>query len=269
MNSSHNISLSELCALIGGALEAELAPTYWVRAEISDIKVNNHAYIELVEKSAGDGILSAKLRATCWANTYNLISGYFFAQTQQHLQKGMQVLVEVEPAFHAVYGLSVNICNIDPQYTLGDLARSRQAAIDLLRAEGVFDMQKQLPLPSVIRSVAVISSPSAAGYQDFCHQIENSSRSLPMRLELFSAVMQGDGAESSIKEALMHVAERSDEFDVAVIIRGGGAATDMSCFDSYILAGICAQFPIPVITGIGHTRDVSVTDMVAHLSLKY
>ena len=117
-------------------------------------------------------------------------------------------------------------------------------------------------------SSAVISSPSAAGYQDFCHQIENSSRSLPMRLELFSAVMQGDGAESSIKEALMHVAERSDEFDVAVIIRGGGAATDMSCFDSYILAGICAQFPIPVITGIGHTRDVSVTDMVAHLSLK-
>lgn len=268
MNSIRNISLSQLCGIISDALYSQLSSTYWVRAEISELRVNNHAYFELVEKSSDTGLFSAKVRATCWANTYNLLSEYFYVQTGQNLKVGMQVLVEVEVVYHAVYGLSLNICNIDPQYTLGDLARARQATIEHLKNDGVFDMQQSLSLPSVIKNIAVVSSASAAGYQDFCHQIDNNPSRLPFRYTLFPAIMQGDGAEQSIISAMQLIFDKAGEFDAVVIIRGGGAATDMSCFDSYPLASVCAQFPLPVITGIGHTRDVSVVDMVAYKSLK-
>ena len=180
----------------------------------------------------------------------------------------MQVLVEVSVEFHPVYGLSLNIQNIDPSFTLGDMARQRQLTLQQLEKDGVLDMNKSLALPAVIRRVAVISAEGAAGYGDFCHQLINNAYHLRFSTELFPAVMQGDQAVRSILSALDAVAENADDFDCVAIIRGGGATTDLTCFDSYDLASHCAQFPLPVLSGIGHTRDVSVVDMVVFQALK-
>lgn len=258
-------SLSELSEQIQQALQYNLEPTYWVCAEISSLSERGHCYMELVEK--GDrGILSAKARATCWQSLWKQISAYFLAETGQPVQVGMQILVEVEVSFHPVYGLSLNIVDIDPKYTMGDLARQRQQTINQLDGEGLLDRQQQLVLPRLIRRIAVVSSDTAAGYQDFIHQLGQDGYALSAAL--FPAVMQGDGAESSILAALDAIGRVMDDFDVVVIIRGGGATTDLSCFDSYALCRACALFPLPVITGIGHTRDVSILDMVAFSALK-
>ena len=239
--------------------------TYWVRAEISSIsEKGGHCYLDLVEK-AETGLLAAKLRATCWANTYSLLKPYFEEETGSRLQAGMQVLVEIEISFHAVYGLSANILNIDPKYTIGDLARQRQETIARLQKEGVMDMNKTLALPTIVRRIAVISAESAAGYGDFCHQLQGNYR---FETTLFPAIMQGEHAAKSIIATLDSIASQEEDFDAVVIIRGGGATTDLSCFDDYNLCNHCAQFPLPVITGIGHTRDISVIDLVAFEALK-
>lgn len=257
-------SLSEICGFIEDIIAME-TETYWVRAEIASIsEKGGHCYLELVEK-AETGLLAAKLRATCWANTYTLLKPYFEEETGSRLQAGMQVLVEIEIAFHAVYGLSANILNIDPKYTVGDLARQRQETIAKLQKEGVMDMNKALVLPTIVRRIAVISAESAAGYGDFCHQLQGNYH---FETTLFPAIMQGEHAAKSIIAALDSIAAQEEEFDAVVIIRGGGATTDLSCFDDYNLCNHCAQFPLPVITGIGHTRDVSVIDMVAFEALK-
>ena len=275
------LTLTELCSLIGEALEDSLAPSYWVQAEISSLSERGgHLYLELVDTppSGGRGTFSggrgatAKMRATCWAGTKELLMAYFESETGQTLQAGMTVLVEVEVQWHAVYGLSLSIIGIDPAYTIGAIARQRQQTIAQLKADGLWDAQQLLTLPTLIRRIAVVSSPSAAGYEDFKHQLESS----PFRFEttLFGATMQGEGAANSILAALEEIAmvngkcPNGTSFDAVVIIRGGGATSDLSCFDQYTLCAVCAQFELPVISGIGHTRDISVLDMVAHEALK-
>lgn len=260
-------SLLELCDWLGEVVETELPDRYWVRAEIASMSVRGHCYMELVEK-AENGILAAKVRATCWSNVYSLLSAYFAQETGQVLHAGLQVLLEVSVEFHAVYGLSLNIVNIDPTYTLGDLAKQRQATIRQLTEDGVMELQQALEVPSLVRRIAVVSSADAAGYGDFCDQLQHNRFGYAFHTQLYPAVMQGDTAARSIIQALGAIAAQEEEWDVVVIIRGGGATTDLSCFDDYMLASHCAQFPLPIIAGIGHTRDVSVVDMVVHSSVK-
>ena len=261
-------SLSELCAEIQEVVENDLLERYWVRAEIASLSARGHCYMELVEK-AENNTLAAKLRATCWNNVYSLLSAYFIQETGQALRVGMQVLVEVSVGFHPVYGLSLNIWNIDPTYTQGDLAKQRQATIRRLTEDGVMELQQSLEIPTLVRKVAVISAADAAGYGDFCDQLENNRFGFRFELSLFAATMQGDHAPRSIIQALGKIAsEEEEKWDMVVIIRGGGATTDLGCFDDYELASHCAQFPLPILSGIGHTRDMSIVDMVAHTSVK-
>lgn len=261
------LTLTELCALIGEALDDSLESSYWVKAEISSLSERGgHMYLELIDSpplgGAGGGL--AKMRATCWAGTREMLMAYFLSETGQTLQPGMAVLVEAQIQFHAVYGLSLSIVGIDPRYTLGDIARQRQQTIAQLQADGLLDAQQLLPLPTLIRRIAVISSPQAAGYEDFKHQL--SSSPYPFETTLFAATMQGDAAARSILAALDEITNHQS--DVVVIIRGGGATADLSCFDRYELCAVCAQYELPVLTGIGHTRDVSILDLVAHEALK-
>ena len=260
-------TLSELCSCIDEALSMELNDTYWVRAEIASLTERGHCYMELVEKAKNNAI-AAKLRATCWQHVYHLLSAYFANETGQTLAVGMQVLLQVEVSFHAVYGLSLNVVGIDPTFTLGDLARQRQLTIQRLQEDGVMDLQRSLPLPLLPRCVAVISAADAAGYGDFCHQLQSNSGGFRFRTQLFPAVMQGEQSPASIIAALQQIAATADLYDLVVIVRGGGATTDLRNFDDYSLAFHCANFPLPIIVGIGHTRDVSVVDMVVHTSVK-
>ena len=260
-------SLKELCDWIEEVVENDLPERYWVRAEIASMSVRGHCYMELVEKGE-NGILSAKVRATCWNNVYALLSAYFAQEAGESLHVGLQVLLEVSVEFHAVYGLSLNIWNIDPTYTLGDLAKQRQATLQQLTEDGVMELQKGLELPSLVRRIAVISSADAAGYGDFCDQLKNNRFGFSFQTQLYPAVMQGDTAPKSIIQALHSIAEQEEEWDVVVVIRGGGANTDLRCFDDYNLASHCAQFPLPIIAGIGHTRDISIVDMVVKISVK-
>lgn len=260
-------SLSELCQNIEEVLAEEFASTYWVRAEVASLSVRGHCYMELVEKASTKNI-AAKVRATCWQQMYGILSPYFEAETGQKLSVGMQVLLEVEVSFHAVYGLSLNIVGIDPTFTLGDMALQRQETIQRLKDDGVMDMQSSLEIPSLPRRIAVISSADAAGYGDFCHQLENNSGGFQFRTQLFAAIMQGEQSVKSIIQSLQQIADEIDKWDIVVIVRGGGASTDLRNFDDYELASHCAQFPLPIIAGIGHTRDISIVDMVVHSSVK-
>ena len=260
-------SLKELCEWIQDVMESDLPDRYWVRAEIASMSVRGHCYMELIEK-AYNGILAAKVRATCWSNMYGLLSAYFTQETGESLHVGLQVLLEVSVEFHSVYGLSLNVWNIDPTYTIGDLAKQRQATINKLQLDGVMELQQALELPSLVRRIAVVSSSEAAGYGDFCDQLKNNRFGFDFQVQLYSAVMQGDTASRSIINALSAIAGQEEEWDVVVIIRGGGASTDLSCFDDYELASHCAQFPLPIVAGVGHTRDVSVVDMVVYSSVK-
>ena len=260
-------SLKELCERIQDVMESDLPDRYWVRAEIASMSVRGHCYMELIEK-ADNGILAAKVRATCWSNMYGLLSAYFTQETGESLHVGLQVLLEVSVEFHSVYGLSLNVWNIDPTYTIGDLAKQRQATINKLQLDGVMELQQALELPSLVRRIAVVSSSEAAGYGDFCDQLKNNRFGFDFQVQLYSAVMQGDTASRSIINALSAIAGQEEEWDVVVIIRGGGESTDLSCFDDYELASHCAQFPLPIVAGVGHTRDVSVVDMVVYSSVK-
>lgn len=260
-------SLSELCTEIQEVVENDLLERYWVRAEIASLSARGHCYMELVEK-AENNTLAAKVRATCWNNVYSLLSAYFIQETGQALRVGMQVLVEVSVDFHPVYGLSLNIWNIDPTYTQGDLAKQRQATIRRLTEDGVMELQQSLEIPTLVRKVAVISAADAAGYGDFCDQLKNNRFGFRFELSLFAATMQGDHAPRSIIQALGKIASEEEKWDIVVIIRGGGATTDLGCFDDYELASHCAQFPLPILSGIGHTRDMSIVDMVTHTSVK-
>ena len=266
MNST---SLSELTNKIQSVIRQNFTDAIWVRAEISELRENGgHCYLELIEKDSETDNILAKTRATCWANVYRMLKPYFESNTGETLRAGLNVLVAVTVEFNGVYGFSLNIRDIDPTYTIGELAARRMQIIQKLREEGIDDMNKQLPFPTLPQRIAIISSETAAGYGDFCNQLNSDTSHFAFYPRLFPAIMQGNMAETSIIGALEKIYKHVELFDVVVIIRGGGATTDLSCFDSYNLAINCAQFPLPIIAGIGHQRDVSILDMVAHTSVK-
>lgn len=264
------LTLSELNALIKESLEIAFPEQLWVIAEIGELKVNRagHCYIELVEKDEASDKILARSRATIWSWQFRFIQPYFETTTGQSLQAGLKVLVAISVEFHEVYGMSLNIKDIDPNYTLGDMARKRQEVINRLTDEGVFDMNKEIPLTDIPSRVAIISSPTAAGYEDFMNQLQNNEEGYVFYTKLFEATMQGTEATRSIIMALDQIYQVEDFFNCVVIIRGGGSQLDLSCFDDYDLALNITQFPIPVLTGIGHEKDESIADMVAHTRLK-
>lgn len=262
------IALSELQGKIRSAIEQHAGGAQWVVAEISECKVNysGHCYLELVERQSDGKAPMAQARAVIWSSSYKMISGYFRFQTGIDIAAGMKVLIKCTVSYHSVYGLSLVISDIDPAYTLGETERLRRQTISQLQEEGVFDMNRDFELPDVMQRLAVISSPKAAGYQDFMRELLSSPYQFDV--QLFAAVMQGDAAEASVVDALDAVAARGDDFEAVILIRGGGSTSDLGCFDNYRLSAYIAQFPLPVVTGIGHDKDVSVADMVAHTSLK-
>ena len=262
------LTLYELNGMVRETLELTLNDAYWVQAEIAELRVNRHCYMELVQKEVQGGGIVAKARAQVWANRWAIIKPMFEQMTGQTLAAGMQVLLKVEVTFHEQYGYSLNVTDLDPTYTLGDIARHRQEILRQLAEEGIETMHKELPLPRLLQRIAVISSASAAGYGDFCNQLKDNQRGLAFETELFQAVMQGNEVENSVVAALNRIAERVDEWDVVVIIRGGGATSDLQGFDSLLLAENVAQFPLPIITGIGHERDDTVIDLIAHTRVK-
>ena len=263
------LTLYELNNLVRGVLEQTLPDTYWIKAELSELNERHgHCFLELVQKDEGSDSLVAKARGQIWASRWAMLRTYFSHTTGQPLQAGMQVLLEVSVTFHELYGYSLNVVDIDPTYTMGDIARRRQEILHKLREEGVDMMNKELPLPMLLKRIAVISSPTAAGYGDFCDQLQGNKYRLAFDVKLFPAIMQGDATESSIISALEQIAVEETDWDVVVIIRGGGAATDLSGFDTLRLAEHVAQFPLPVITGIGHERDDTVIDMISHTRVK-
>ncbi|MCF8359620.1 MAG: exodeoxyribonuclease VII large subunit [Prolixibacteraceae bacterium] len=264
------LTLSELNLLIKDSLETAFPEQLWVVAEIAEMKINRtgHCYLELVEKNSETDAILARARATIWMWQFRFIQPYFETTTGQPLTNGLKVLVAVTVEFHEVYGLSLNIKDIDPAYTLGDLARKRNEVIARLTEEGIIDMNREIPLPDIPSRIAIISSPTAAGYEDFMNQLENNASGYSFYTKLFQATMQGADAPRSIIMALDEVFEMADRFDVLVIIRGGGSQIDLGCFDDYELAMHVAQFPLPVLTGIGHEKDETVTDIVAHTKLK-
>jgi exodeoxyribonuclease VII large subunit len=264
-----SLSLSELLKYVQEVLTQNYERSFWIRAEIGELHENGaHCYMELIEKDEDSDALLAKIRATCWASTYRMLKPYFENATGETLRAGLSVLVSVSVDFHALYGISLNVKDIDPVFTIGDLAARRLQIIRRLEEEGIADMNKELPFSQLPQRLAVISSATAAGYGDFCHQLEGNERGFKFYPVLFPAVVQGEAAVPSIIAALDKIFENQELFDAVVIIRGGGAATDLACFDSYDLALNCAQFPLPILTGIGHQRDVSIVDMVANRSLK-
>lgn len=270
-------SLLELNSLVREAIENALPMEYWVEAELSECRESRgHCYMELIQKDELSATPIAKAQAKCWANKWLTIRPHFERTTGQPLHIGMKVLLKVYPQFHEAYGFSWIVTDIDPTYTLGDMARKRQEIIQKLKAEGVFDLQKELQLPVFCQHIAVISSQTAAGYGDFCNQLADNPYSFKFETQLFPAIMQGESIGQSIIAALERIYQMQTEdlelrtslFDCVVIIRGGGATSDMSGFDTLALAENVANFPIPIITGIGHDRDESVLDMVSHTRVK-
>lgn len=264
------LSLYELNALVKRSINACMPDTYWVQAELSDVRSNysGHCYLEFVQKEPRGNNLIAKARGTIWNNVYRLLKPYFEEETGQAFVAGIKVMVNVSVEFHELYGYSLTVQDIDPTYTLGDMARRRREILKQLEEEGVLTLNKELELPLLTRRIAVISSATAAGYGDFCNQLEHNPYGFIFYPRLFPAIMQGDRVEQSIIAALDAINVRRDDWDVVVIIRGGGATSDLSGFDTYDLAANCAQFPLPIITGIGHERDDTVLDSVSHTRVK-
>lgn len=268
MASKRTFTLLELNHMVRETIERQMDGKYWVEAELSDLHDRNHCYMELVENDPFGPTPLAKARAVCWANRWTALRSKFERQTQQQLRPGIKVRIMVTPTFHEAYGFAYQVSDIDPDYTLGDIVRKRMEIIRQLKESGIFDLQRELVLPRFAQRIAVVSSAQAAGYGDFCHQIDDNSYGLSFSHELFAAIMQGEQVEQSVIAALDRINARIDEFDVVVIIRGGGATTDMSGFDTLALAENVANFPLPIITGIGHDRDECILDMVSYMRVK-
>ena len=293
-----SLSLYQLNQLIKESLRQVIPTTIWLRAEIHNITTNysGHCYLDLIEKGENNDQIIAKQRATIWASTYRLLAHKFYSATGGTLQAGMNILVEVSVEFHELYGMSLNVRDIDPTYTLGELQRRRLEVIQRLKKRGLIDKNRQLPMPRLIKRIAIISSPIAAGYSDFIHQLNHNPHGFTYQTTLFPAIMQGPQTEESILSALVSIESQNSgcpilspcfrgtseaegvlhssfltphsSFDIVVIIRGGGATSDLQAFDSELLAERCANFPLPIITGIGHLRDETILDLVAHKNLK-
>ena len=264
----HNLTLLDLQRMVRHTLESRFNEPLWISAEISELKVNRsgHCYLNLVEKGATDGAPRAEARAVIWRSAYTPMVSMFEAATGATLRAGLRVLVRVMVSYHEIYGFSLQIIDLDPRYTLGEVERRRRETIARLQDEGVWDMNRELELSRPTLRIAIISSDTAAGYQDFMNELRRSI--YRFKTTLFRSLMQGDAAEESIISALHAIAEREEEFDVVAIIRGGGSTSDLALFDSYLIATHVAQFPLPIFSGIGHDKDISVVDMVAHTSLK-
>lgn len=263
------LSLYELNTLVSSVLSLDLPDEYWVEAELSEAReVRGHCYMELVQKDEASNTPIAKASAKCWASRWSILRPMFERVTGQRLHAGMKVMLRVKAQFHAAYGFSWIVSDINPEYTMGDLMRRRQEIIKQLKAEGVFDLQRELTIPAFAQHIAVVSSDGAAGYGDFCRQLAGNAQGYRFTVRLFSATMQGEAVEQSVIAALNRIYEEQDAFDAVVIIRGGGATSDLSGFDTLALAENVANFPLPIITGIGHDRDESILDMVAHTRVK-
>jgi exodeoxyribonuclease VII large subunit len=265
-----SISLFELNNQVKSGIRDLFPGSYWIMGEISEMNVNQsgHCYLELIEKQADSEQIIARAKGTIWAFTFRMLRPYFESVTGQRFSTGIKVMLQVSIEFHEVYGYSLNIKDIEPNFTVGDISRKRQEIIQRLNDEGVFHLNKELDFPLVPQRIAVISSETAAGYGDFVDQMTNNSYGYSLNIKLFQAYMQGDEAEQSIIGALERIFESAGSFDVVVIIRGGGAQADLHCFNSYWLCYHITQFPLPVITGIGHERDETIADLVAHTNLK-
>lgn len=265
-----SVTLYELNSLVRSVLEQTLDDTYWLEAELSEARLasNGHFYVEFVQKDDSGRSFIAKARGTIWARTYNTLAPLFERATGEHLRAGMKVRVQVSVAFHELYGYSLNVVDIDPSYTMGDMARRRREILAQLEADGILHDNQELLLPTPVKHIAVVSSAGAAGYGDFCNQLEHNDYGLFFHTQLFPAVMQGDHVEESVLAALAAIADEAERWDCVVIIRGGGATSDLSDFDSYHLAAAITQMPLPVIVGIGHERDETVLDYVAHTRVK-
>lgn len=265
-----SISLSELSRKIKKSLKQSFPEKFWVVGEISEFRVNTngHVYLELVEKKANSDNISARIKATIWSFTYRMLRPYFEGSTGYMLSSGIKIMVLASLEYHPLYSLSLNITDIDPAYTLGDLAKKKEETIQKLLNEGVLEMNKEISLPQVPQRIAVISSDTAAGYEDFLNSLENNSNNFHFQIHLFPAIMQGEKAAKSIISMLDKIFENEENYDLVVIVRGGGAKLDLECFNDYELALNIAQFPLPVLTGIGHERDDTIADLVAHTRLK-
>lgn len=265
---AESLTLLDLQRMVRMTLEGRFATPLWISAEISELKVNRsgHCYLNLVEKGATDGAPRAEARAVIWRSAYGSVAAKFEEATGAHLTNGIRVLVRVVVTYHEIYGFSLQIIDLDASYTLGEIERRRRETIAQLQSDGVWDMNRELDLPRPTLRIAVVSSATAAGYRDFCNELSRGG--YRYSVTLFESLMQGDMAEMSVVQALGMIAQREDEFDVVAIIRGGGSVSDLALFDSYLIASHVAQFPLPVITGIGHDKDVSVVDMVAHTMCK-
>ncbi|MBO5771938.1 MAG: exodeoxyribonuclease VII large subunit [Alistipes sp.] len=261
------ITLSQLQSRISIVVEDAFDRPIWVVAEIAELKLNRsgHCYLELVEKGEREAIC-ASARGVIWRTGYQSLMRRFEAESGRTLAAGMKILAKIAVSYHPLYGLSLQIVDLDPTYTLGDIEQRKRETIERLQREGVWDMNRTLPLPRVVQRIAIVSSATAAGYRDFMREIEG--RIYRIDTTLFEAVMQGEMAEQSIIEALSTIAERCDDFDAVAIIRGGGSTGDLDCYNGYELASFVAQFPLPILSGIGHDKDVSITDMVAAVPLK-
>ncbi len=264
------LSLFELNQQIKGTLKESFPGSIWIRAEIAELRENKngHCYLDLIEKDEETNQVVARMRAMIWSYTYRMLKPFFETTTGQPFTEGIKVLIQGSVEFQELFGMSFTIRDIDPAYTLGDLEQKRLEVIRKLENEGILEMNKELPLPLVPQKIAIISSPTAAGYGDFIHQLENNAYGIKFYHKLFPAIMQGEKAPNSIAEAFEKIFEYIHFFDVVVLIRGGGASVDLLCFDDYWLCYNITQFPIPVLTGIGHERDRSVADLVAHTNLK-
>lgn len=270
METNNPLGLLALQEQVKKRLEETFFEPVWLQAEISELKQHpsGHCYLTLVEKDPDSNALLAKSSAVVWASSWRMIRPYFETQTGRPLQVGMRVLVRVQVSYSVLYGLSLVIYDIDPSFTVGDLELARQRTIARLEAEGMFGMNAQLALPLLPRRLAVITSETAAGWRDFQRQLSGNEYGFRFLLRLFPALMQGDAAPASIIAALDAVAAEEDAFDAVLVLRGGGGAMDLVCFDDYDLAVNVAQFPLPVLTAIGHDHDYHIIDMVAHTHVK-
>lgn len=264
------ISLYELNSRIKQVLKRDFKESVWITAEITEIQFNHsgHCYLQLADKRESDESIVATARGTIWAFTFRTLRPYFETTTGRALAKGLKVMLNVEVVFHELYGYSLNVRDIDPTYTVGDLERRRREILKRLEAEGVIDMNRELEFPLLPKTIAVISSPTAAGFGDFMNHLEKNPYGYRFQVKLFPAVMQGEKTTESVIAALERIYAYETLFDVVVIIRGGGSQTDLGCFDSYEMAANIAQFPLPVIAGIGHERDETIVDRVAHIRVK-
>lgn len=263
------LTLYELNSLVKETIELTFTQQFWVEAELADAtERRGHLYLDLVQKDEHSATPIARASARCWASVWASVRPRFERTTRQRLTAGMKVLLRVYPQFHQAYGFSWIVTDIDPTYTLGDMQRQRQEIIDRLKRDGVFDMQRELTLPMFCQRIAVISSATAAGFGDFCNHLQHNDYGFHFAVELFPAIMQGEQVEPTVISALDSINSRIDDFDCVVIIRGGGATVDMSGFNTLLLAENVANFPLPIITGIGHDRDESIIDMISFMQVK-